>query len=120
MSFSFAMLWHERNRFLPGILAVAFSALLIAVQCGPLLGIFSMFSMPIDHSQADVWAAYPGTQSVDLSLPIPDSWQARLASQPEIARVETYVYGTMLWGKRDGGVESCSIIGTRLEDGALG
>jgi putative ABC transport system permease protein len=120
MSFSLATLWHDRNRFLPGVLAVAFSALLIAVQCGLLLGIFSMFSLPIDRSRADVWAGYPGTESVDLCLPIPGSWQARLALQPEIERVESYVYGTELWGKPGGGVESCSIIGTRLDDGALG
>jgi putative ABC transport system permease protein len=120
MSFSFATLWHDRNRFLPGVLAVAFSALLIAVQCGLLLGIFSMFSFPIDHSRADVWAGYPGTQSVDLCLPIPDSWEARLALQPEIERVESYVYGNLYWGRHDGGIEPCSIIGTRLDDGALG
>ena len=30
MSYSLATLWHERQRFLPGVLAVAFSALLIA------------------------------------------------------------------------------------------
>jgi putative ABC transport system permease protein len=120
MSYSLITLWHERNRFLPGILAVAFSALLIVVQCGLLLGIFSMFAMPVDRSQADVWVGYPGTRSVDLCLPIPSSWQARLARQPEVDRVEPYVRGTVLWAKRDRGVAACSVIGSRLADEALG
>jgi hypothetical protein len=90
MTYSLITLWHERNRFLPGILAVAFSALLIVVQCGLLLGIFSMFAMPIDRSAADLWVPYPGTRSVDLCPPIPLAWQARLARQPEVERIEPY------------------------------
>ena len=55
MSYSLATLWYERARFFPGVLAVAFSALLIALQCGLLLGLFSITSIPIDHSRAHVW-----------------------------------------------------------------
>ena len=40
MSYALATLWYERQRFLPGVLAVGFSALLIALQCGLLLGLF--------------------------------------------------------------------------------
>jgi putative ABC transport system permease protein len=120
MSFSLAALWHERSRFLPGILAVAFSALLIAVQGGLLLGIFSMFALPIDRSRADVWVGYPGAPSIDLCLPIPKAWEARLAINPEVERVETYLYGTLVWGKRGGGIETCSVIGSRLDNGTLG
>jgi len=120
VSYSLSTLWHERNRFLPGILAVAVSALLIVVQGGLLLGIFSMFAMPVDRSAADLWVAYPGTRSVDLGLPIPLAWQARLARQPEVERIEPYVHGTVLWGKRGSAVESCSVIGSRLDGEALG
>jgi putative ABC transport system permease protein len=119
MYYSLAMLWHERQRFLPGILAVAFSAVLIAVQCGLLLGIFSLFSVPIDRSRADLWVGYPGVRSVDLCLPIPAAWESRLEREPEVERVEPYISGPILWGTREG-VETCSVVGTRLDDGALG
>src|SRR5271165_3594034 len=79
MPYSLATLWHERQRFLPGVLAVAFSALLIALQCGLLLGLFSITSLPIDHTTADVWVGHPEVPSVDLGRPIPDAWQAYLA-----------------------------------------
>jgi putative ABC transport system permease protein len=119
MPYSLAMLWYQRRRFLPAILAVAFSAVLIAVQCGLLLGVFSLFSMPVDRGRADIWVGYSGVRSVDLSLPIPAAWKSRLELQPEVERVEPYVCGSALWGTRDG-VESCSVLGTRLDDGALG
>jgi putative ABC transport system permease protein len=119
MPYSLAMLWHQRRRFLPAVVAVAFSAVLIAVQCGLLLGIFSLFSMPVDRSRADLWVGYPGIRSVDLALPIPAAWKSRLEVQPGVERVEPYVCGSVLWGTREG-VETCSVIGTRLDDGALG
>src|SRR2546422_248381 len=60
MSYSLATIWYERNRFLPGILAVTFSAVLIAIQCGLLLGMFSTLTIPIDRTK-------PGTIVVDES-----------------------------------------------------
>src|SRR5260370_29000988 len=74
MCYSLATLWHERNRFLPGVLAVAFSALLIALQGGLLLGLFSITSLPIDHSSADLWVGNPEVLSVDLGRTIPEAW----------------------------------------------
>jgi putative ABC transport system permease protein len=120
MSYSLATLWHERQRYLPGILAVAFSALLIALQCGLLLGLFSITSMPIDHTKADIWMGAPGVLSVDLGRPIPQGYLARLASQPEVAQCEIYLQGFAYWSKPDGGTELCMIVGSRLEDSAMG
>ncbi|HZT82421.1 MAG TPA: ABC transporter permease, partial [Gemmataceae bacterium] len=120
MAYALTTIWHERNRFLPGVLAVAFSALLIALQSGLLLGLFSIVSIPIDRGGADVWVGCPGVQSVDLGMPVPEAWKARLAAQPEVAATETYLQGFVLWGKPDDGVEMCSVIGTRLEDGSFG
>ncbi len=71
-SYSLSMLWYERARYLPGVLAVAFSSLLIALQCGLLLGLFAITSIPIDHTHADVWLAAPKVLSVDLGEPIGD------------------------------------------------
>lgn len=120
MTYSLIFLWHERQRYLPGILAVTFSALLIALQCGLLLGMFSAVSIPIDRSDADVWVGCSGVESIDLCLPIPESWQVRIAAQPEVERTELYLQGFILWGKPDGGVEMCSVIGTHLDRQAIG
>jgi putative ABC transport system permease protein len=55
MSYAISTLWHDRQRYLPGVLAVGFSALLIALQCGLLMGMFSVSSMPVDRGSANVW-----------------------------------------------------------------
>src|SRR5262249_53749565 len=103
-----------------GVLAVAFSALLIALQGGLLLGLFSITSLPIDHSSADLWVGNPEVLSVDLGRTIPEAWVTRLTRQPEIEHVEPYLQAFAYWAKPGGGTELCCLIGTRLRDGTLG
>ncbi len=119
MSYSLTTLWHERQRYLPAVLAVAFSAMLSTLQCGLLMGTFSIVSIPIDHAAAHVWVAYPKTVSVDIGRPIPESWRSRL-DLPEIERTESYVQGFHYWHKPGGGAELCLIVGSRLDPQALG
>ena len=103
--YTFAIVWHERGRFLTGVLAVAFSALLITVQSGMLLGVFSIMSIPVDHvsrtfkdgEAVDVWVGHPAVLSVDLGQPIPEAWALRLARQPEFDRVEVSVIAFANW-----------------------
>jgi putative ABC transport system permease protein len=121
MSYALTTLWHEKNRFLPGILAVAFSALLIALQCGLLLGLFSITSIPIDHTRADVWVMAPDILSIDIGRPIHEgSTLAKVEAQPEVARAEIYLQGFAYWSKPRGGNELCMVIGSRLGDDYIG
>jgi putative ABC transport system permease protein len=120
MSYSLSMLWFERARYLPGVLAVAFSSLLIALQCGLLIGLFSITSMPIDHTHADIWMGAPKVASVDLGEPIREALFARLQNQPEVVRTESYIQGFSYWTKPGGGRELCMIIGSNLENDSLG
>src|SRR6185436_15030413 len=97
MSYALTTIWFERNRFLPAVFAVAFSAILITVQGGLTIGLLSMTSMPVDKSTADVWVGYPGVQSVDLGRSIPLHWRDRLDAHPEVERVEPYIISFSLW-----------------------
>jgi putative ABC transport system permease protein len=115
-----ATLWHDRQRYVPGVLAVGFSALLIALQCGLLLGLFSITSLPVDHTRAHIWAGAPEVLSVDLGRPVPESFLMRLANQPEVASHEIYLQGFAYWGKPNGGSELCMVIGSRLQNDSLG
>ena len=120
VSYSLATIWHERKRFLPGILAVAFSSLLILFQAGLLVGQFSLTSTPVDHTSADVWVGHPMDMSVDLGRPIPDRWLSYVAVQPEVVRVERYVIGLIVVDRADGRSELCTVIGSDLRDDAMG
>src|SRR6516225_2424753 len=120
MSYALAILWYEKQRFLPAILAVAFSALLVAVQCGLLLGMIAFASIPIDHSHADIWVGGPDLVSVDRGPPIPASNLARLMAQPEVELCEICMQSFAYWTRLDGSTELCMVIGSRLADGALG
>jgi putative ABC transport system permease protein len=120
-SYTLAILWHERQRFLPGVLAVGFSAILVAVQCGLLLGMFTFASLPVDHAPAaQIWMGGPSVKSVDLGRPLPENYLPRLASQPEVVQAEVYLQSFAYWIRPDGGFELAMIVGSRLEDDALG
>ena len=120
MNFALATIWHERNRFLPGILAVAFSALLITVQCGILLGLLSLTSVPVDFASADLWIGDPRVLSVDIGQQIPESWLTRVKAQPEVDRVEAYLIWLLMADKPGSQRSICLVVGTRLDDGSLG
>lgn len=124
MSYSLTTIWYERQRFLPAILAVAFSAVLVVVQSGIVLGLLSMMSVPVDKATADVWVGYPGVRSVDLGRPIPGRWVVRVAAQPEVERAEPAVLGFSLWtrpGRSPNATvsEVCTVVGTRLDPNSL-
>jgi putative ABC transport system permease protein len=119
MSYALSTLWYERQRYIPAVLAVAFSCMLIALQCGLLLGLFSITSIPIDKSRADIWVGHPDVPSVDLGIPIPEAWQSYL-SMPEVERTEPYMEGFAYWRKPSGGMELVLVIGTRLGPDSIG
>lgn len=121
MDYVLKTLWHERQRFLPGVLAVAFSALLIELQCGLLLGMFAITSIPIDHSGADFWVGGPSVASVDVGRHIPEKYLTRVLEQPEVETAEIFLQGFAYWMKpSDGSMELCMVVGARLEDDAMG
>jgi putative ABC transport system permease protein len=120
MFYVLAILWHERQRFLPGVLAVAFSAVLIALQCGLLLGLFSVTSIPVDQSRADIWVGAPHVLGVDLGRPIPVQLLSRLASQDEVEPPEIYIQGFTYWTKPRGGSQLCMVVGGNLDDESIG
>jgi putative ABC transport system permease protein len=119
MSFALSTLWFEKGRYLPGVLAVTFSAVLIAVQFGLLLGLFSITSLPIDESNADVWVGPPKVPSVDLARTMPADWIGYL-SMPGVERMEEFIQGFAHWNKPNGGTELCVIIGANLAADSLG
>src|SRR5438034_6021140 len=124
MNYALATIWHERSRFLPAILAVAFSAVLIAVQAGLLVGLLSMMSTPVDKAAADIWVGHDGVQSVDLGRVVPTNWKHRLQREGG-QDVEEVVLSFAQWAvpanaSRPSTLnEICMIIGTELKRNSI-
>jgi putative ABC transport system permease protein len=119
-SYALAIMWHERSRFVPGVLAVACSSVLINLQCGLLLGLFAATSVPIDHADAEIWVGSPGVTTLDLGRPISEDLVAYVAEQPEVASFEPLLLDFAPWVKPDRTKELCIVIGSRLDENALG
>ncbi len=125
MDFALATIWYERQRFLPAIFAVAFSAILIVVQGGLVVGLLSMMSVPVDRATSEVWVGSPGVKSVDLGQKIPERWIARVASQPEVVRAEAQIISFSMWTPVDRSAPPsspavCLIVGSKLDADSLG
>ncbi|OYX68563.1 MAG: ABC transporter permease [Rhizobiales bacterium 32-66-11] len=111
---------HEWRRFLPAVMSVGFSGVLIIVQGALLLGIVGTNALPVTQSRADLWIGFPGTQSADLGRSIDAGAAAELLVDPRILRVEPLLLGSGDWrGPRGGGV-SVTLIGIDTRPDGLG
>lgn len=120
MSYALQTLWHERTRYASGVLAVTFSAVLIALQCGLLLGLFKITSIPIDNTSADLWVGSTAVPSVDLGKPIPVSYVSRVQGLSGVRSVELYIANFGNFTKQSGGTELCFLLGSLLDDDTAG
>ncbi|MDG2537257.1 ABC transporter permease [Dyella jiangningensis] len=103
---------YEWRRFLPAILAVGFAGLLQLLQAALVLGIFGSASVYITGSSADLWAGYPGTQSVNLGRSIDSGVEMRLRMDPAVAAVEPFHWVDADWrGPSDTGGVSVFVSG---------
>lgn len=111
VSLARATLAHEWRRFLPAVLAVAFSGLLVIVQLGLLLGMFRTVSTVIERARADLWAIEGRTVSFDLARPMPARIEMRLRAHPQVETVQQLTYAWADWRRPDGGKVAVYVVG---------
>jgi putative ABC transport system permease protein len=122
MSYALQTLWHEKARYAAGVGAVAFSAVLIVLQVGLLLGLFETTSIPVDHTSADIWIGSQDVKSVDLGTQIHvNTHVARLTEKAGVVgHPEVFLANYANVTKADGGMERCFVLGSNLEPTAAG
>jgi len=122
MSYALQTLWHEKARYAAGVGAVAFSAVLIVLQVGLLLGLFKITSVPVDHATADLWIGSQDVRSIDLGVQIATNTHlARLTEKPGlVGQPELYLANYANLTRNDGGMERCFVLGSSLEENAAG
>lgn len=103
---------HEWRRFLPAVLAVAFSGLLLLMQAALVFGIFGSAATYITASDADLWIGYPGTQSIELGRAITPAARTAALMDPAVSRVEPFAWVDGDWrGPADKGGVSVFVSG---------
>ncbi len=112
---------YEWRRFAPAIVAVAFCGLLVLLQAGLILGIFSLSSLYVTRSDADLWIGDPGVQSLDLGRPVGSSAELFTWMNPHVRRLEPFLWGGGEWRTRSRGRVNVYLVGidTRADGLAL-
>jgi putative ABC transport system permease protein len=64
--------------------------LLLLMQAALMFGIFDSASVYVNKSAADLWAGYPGTQTIELGRPIPLDTEMALRMDADVIRVEPF------------------------------
>lgn len=112
---------HEWRRFVPAVMVIGFSGLLLLVQAALVLGIFGSAAVSVTASSADLWAGFPGTQSVNFGRPIGADVAMRLRMEPEVTAVEPYLWVEGDWhnARTGGGNVSVFVSGLRTQADAM-
>ncbi|MBU6416306.1 MAG: ABC transporter permease [Xanthomonadaceae bacterium] len=111
---------HEWRRFLPAMLAVAFSGVLLLMQTALVFGILGATAVYMRESNAQVWVGYPGTQTIELGRPIPPTAHTALLADPGVAQVEPFAWFNGDWqGPPHAGGVSVFVSGISTEPDGL-
>jgi putative ABC transport system permease protein len=111
MSLALKTLIYDWRRFTPAVVAVAFSGLLVLMQAAIILGIFSLSSLYVTRSDADLWIGFPGVQSLDLGRPIAPRAELFAWMNPHVQRLEPFLWGSGEWRTPGRGMVNVYIVG---------
>jgi putative ABC transport system permease protein len=120
MRYAALTVWHEKRRYLAGVLAVAISLVLICLMVGLLLGLFGLVSLPVDLSGADVWVTGKDVPSCDLASVISRDWENYLRMQPGVTATDEFIQGYGVWDKEGLGSGLIVVLGVNVGPSTLG
>jgi putative ABC transport system permease protein len=107
---------HDRMRFFITLVGITFSTILMGIQLGMLLNVLHTISIIVDHSQADLWIAAEGVQSVDLPAPIQKRRQFQAMAVDGVALAEPFMFHFAMLKRKDGVHQTVIVLG--VEPGA--
>jgi hypothetical protein len=112
--------WRRLRPYRVPIIAATGYSVLLAVGMGLLLTMSSAASIPIDRARADIWVAADHVQIIGAGVPIPLGYTKRVEEQEGVVAVEPCLMGFATWLNPRIGRSGCFVIGSRLEEDALG
>ncbi len=99
MSLALATLIHEWRRYLPAVIALAFSGVLILAQVGLMTGLVRAVTATLDRSRADLVVMPPKMDSMigSASLALPSRVGPRLYLSPDVAAIGVWEMNGADW-----------------------
>ncbi len=122
MSYALQTHWHEKTRYAAGVGAVAFSAMLMVLQVGLLLGLFETTSIPVDHSNAHIWIGSQDVKSIDLGVGIRTNVHLERLTEKQglVGQPELFLANYANVTRADGGMERCYVLGSSMSHNSVG
>lgn len=111
---------HGWRRYLPVVIAVGISGLMMVVQAALAMGAFSLSAAPIRQSQADLWIGPADAVALDQSRGLSQLAVGRLWLDPDITRIEAYATPDYVSiGDNDETGQMGVVLGLQTGDGAM-
>lgn len=111
VSLARATLRHDWRGFLPAVLSVGFSGLLIMVQLSLLLGMFGTTTTLVDRSRGQLWVGARNVPSFDQARDIALRTVPLVWANPAVAAVQTLLMRNADWRAADGTRVGISLVG---------
>lgn len=91
VNLAFKSVLHGWRQYLPVVIAVGVSGLMMVAQVALAMGAFSLSAAPVRQSMADLWVGPADARALDESRELSQLAAGRLWLDPDIARIEPYV-----------------------------
>ncbi len=107
------MMFHDWLKMSGTMLGVVFAVILSNQQLGTFLGLVYKNVMFVRNTEADLWIAPPGAETVQGGKVIPYSDILAARTTPGVAEAEPLIFATAILALPGGGNEPVNLVGTR-------
>ena len=98
-------------RLVASLAGIAFAVALVLVQTGIYSGFVRSTTLLVDNSDADLWVASRAMSYLEITLPIPYSWVAKIGAIDGVQHAEPLVLRSAIWQSADGTLDYIRVIG---------
>lgn len=119
VSLARAGLLYEWRRYLAAVMALAFSALLIYIQTGLMLGFSLSMTAILNNSVADIWVSDHNLKSFEWGSGIDSKLEYYIRMNPEVVSVKQFMRAYCSAKTYDGEVIWCPLFGIETDDDCL-
>jgi putative ABC transport system permease protein len=98
-------------RLVASLAGIAFAVALVLVQTGIYSGFVRSTTLLVDNSDADLWVASRAMSYLEITLPVPYAWVARIGAIDGVQHAEPLVLRSAIWQSADGTLDYIRVIG---------